>query len=42
MTNRLSDDKRYIVFNHQPKIVRQWLKIRYRGDDWYPIYRWIE
>ena len=42
MTDRLSDDKRYIVFSHQPKIVRQWLKIRYRGDNWYSIYRWIE
>lgn len=42
MTNRLSDDERYIIFSHQSKIIRKWTKIRYRDDNWYSIYRWIE
>lgn len=45
MTNRLSNDVRYIVFNDQPKIIRKWSNIRYMCDDcddWYHIYRWIE
>ena len=42
MTSILSYDERYIVFNRHSKIIRKWTKIRYSGDDWYRIYRWIE